>query len=98
MNSCYNIIFANSYILDMSNILAVTLPQCLVATTTLGHTVVLLCTACHPECISTGARMCFGTGNEKCCNFYDEEDKCLPACNKVGANFTCTGIFYVGYV
>ena len=55
----------------------------------------LLCTACDPECHTSGARKCFGpaAGNENCCNFYDEGDKCLPACNKVGANFACTGIF-----
>ena len=52
-----------------------------------------LCTACHPECNTNGARMCFGPGNDKCCNFYDEEDKCLPACNKVGTNFACTGMY-----
>ena len=41
--------------------------------------------------------MCFGPGNDKCCTFYDEEDKCLPACNKVGANFACTGIYLKCY-
>ena len=57
----------------------------------------LLYTACDPECHTSGARKCFGPGNENCCNFYDEEDKCLPACNKVGANFTCTGMYIKCY-
>ena len=48
-------------------------------------------TACPTQC-DTGARRCFGRGENDCCNFYGLMGECLQACDIVEDDFTCRGM------